>query len=458
MSLSGTAETNGTPAYVKPAPKVLSFPENLVQLVRNNLGVIPVEAYEQPLVVTDSFPKMAFISGADLVERVLKQGSADFPKGKLQNETLEPLFGDAMVSSEGADWKWQRAMTAPLFRHDEILRDIPVMRRAAEKQLAAWKSKSESDFHLMNRDMFRISFDVISHTMLEGGAEDVIKAIETGHSAYFRHVNWWIVYKMLGLPGWLPRPGKAVMNKQEKSIRQAVTSLVRARKAEAESGDDLLARLVRGRDPETGEGMSEERLVNNIIAFLVAGYDTTALALTWAFYLLAQNPTWQERARAEVLSVAGDQPIGADHIKNLKVIEQVLNETLRLYPTAPIIVRDILEDVQLGDQLVPKGTIGLIPIYAIHRHRSFWSNPNAFDPDRFGPEASVKPSRYQFLPFGAGPRICIGAAFTMIEAKVVLATLLREASFELQQGYVAEPVGQMFLTPRAHVPMKVRFL
>jgi cytochrome P450 len=457
MNLIETPRATPIPAYVQPAPKVLSFPENLVQLVRNNLGVIPQEAYEQPLVVTDSFPKMAFITGADLVEKVLKRSAADFPKGRLQNETLEPLFGNAMVSSEGADWKWQRAITAPLFRHDEITRYIPAMRDAADKQIAVWKKGDKDKFHLVNQDMFRISFDVISRTMLEGGAEDVIKAIEEGHSAYFGHVNWWIAYKMLRLPGWMPRPGGAVMRSQERNIRQAVTKLVHERKANAKSGNDLLGRLARGRDPETGDAMSDERLVNNIIAFLVAGYDTTALALAWALYLLAQNPAWQERARAEVLAVAANEPIGPEHLPKLTVTEQILNETLRLYPTAPIIVRDILEDVELNGTTVPKGTIGLVPIYAIHRHTSFWTNPNAFDPSRFAPEAEKKPSRYQFLPFGAGPRICIGAALTMIEAKVILATMLREASFELKQDYVAEPVGQMFLTPREPVPMRVKF-
>jgi cytochrome P450 len=455
MSGNVAPDTGAVPAYVPPAPKALGFPGNLVRLVKNNLGIIPQAAYEQPLVMTDSFPKMAFITGPEFVETVLKRRAADFPKGRLQNETLEPLFGNAMISSEGHDWKWQRAITAPLFRHEELLRYVPVMRQSAEEQIAAWKAEGGTGFRAINRDMFRVAFSVISRTMLEGGADDVIKVIETGHAAYFGHVNWWILYKMLGLPGWLPRPGGSVMRLQEKKIHEAVTSLVRDRKAHAETGDDLLARLVRGRDPETGEGMSDERLVNNIIAFLVAGYDTTALALSWALYLLSLNPVWAERARAEVCRVAGDSPIGPEHLNDLRVVEQILNETLRLYPTAPIVVRDILEDADFGGTIVRKGTIGLVPIYAIHRHRSFWQEPNRFDPARFDPETGAKPSRYQFLPFGAGPRICLGAAFTMIEAKVILATFLREARFELKPGYMAEPVGQMFLTMREDIPMRV---
>ncbi len=448
-------ETAAIPAYVPPAPRALGFPANLACLVKNNLGIIPKEAYEQPLVVTKSFPKMAFITGPELVETVLKRKAADYPKGRLQNETLEPLFGNAMISSEGADWKWQRAITAPLFRHEEILRYVPVMREAAEAQLDVWKQAGSANFRAINRDMLHIAFHVISRTMLEGGADDVIRAIESGHAAYFRHVNWWILYKMLGLPGWLPRPGGAVMRAQEKKLHQAVQALVQDRKANAENGDDLLARLARGRDPESGEAMSDERLANNIIAFLVAGYDTTALALSWTLYLLAQNPVWAERARAEIAAVVGDGPVGPEHLGDLKVVEQIINESLRLYPTAPIVVRDILQDVDFGGTTITKGAIGLVPIYAIHRHKSFWRDPNTFDPGRFAPDAEFKPSRYQFLPFGAGPRICLGAAFTMIEAKVVLATLLRDASFKLKPGYTAEPVGQMFLTMREDFPMQV---
>lgn len=450
--------TKFVPPHVPPAPRPVPFPRNLSRLLDNNLGIIPQAAYENGVTLAPGPPKIAFITGAEEVETLLKKEAARFPKGRLQNEVLEPIFGDAMISSEGADWKWQRAITAPLFRHEELLRYVPVMQSAAEAQIAEWQKSGRQSRRAINRDMLRAAFAVISRTMLEGGADDVVRAIETGHAAYFRNVNWWILYRMFGLPSWLPRPGGAVMRAQERKLHDAVGALVDGR-MEANSGgpdtNDLLGRLVRGQDPATGEAMSRQRLVNNIIAFLVAGYDTTALALSWTLYLLAQSPEWTDKIYREVEEVAGTGPIRAEHLGQLVKTEQVINETLRLYPTAPVIVRDFLQDTELGGTVIPRGAIGLVPIYAIHRHRRFWKEPDVFDPGRFGKEAGSRPGRFQFLPFGAGPRICLGAAFTMIEAKVMLANFVRAARFEIDGDFVAEPVGRMFLTMRQNIPLQV---
>jgi cytochrome P450 len=156
----------------------------------------------------------------------------------------------------------------------------------------------------------------------------------------------------------------------------------------------------------------------------------------------------------EIERVVGDGPVTAAHVARLTTVQQVLNESLRLFPTAPIIVRDILDDTEIDGVRVPAGTIGLVPIYAIHRHRGFWSDPDRFDPGRFGPD-QPKPSRYHFLPFGAGPRICIGAAFAMIEATIMIATFVRAATFRVADGFDPRPASQMFLLPKGGMPMTV---
>jgi len=443
------------PPRVSPAKKPLRFPVNLFKLLSNNLEIVPEQAYDEEVVLARGPPRMAFISGPNAVEAVLKTRHAEFPKGRLQNEVLEPLMGNAMVSSHGKEWRWQRGAAAPLFRHEELMRYVPVMSESAEGMLENWRSAPEDEIRPINRDMMRATFAIISNTMLYGGADDVIASIEKGHAEYFRYINWWVLNRMLRLPQWLPRPGGRSMRRHEQQLHDGVRGLIRDRQGKANDGTDLLARLLVSKDPETGRGMSEERLVNNIIAFLVAGYDTTALALSWALFLIAQSPEWAMHMRAEVDRVAGERTIGPEHLKSLVVVEQVLKEALRLYPTAPIIVRDILEDVVLGGVHVPAGSIGIIPIYAIHRHRRFWREPDLFDPSRFAPDAVAKPNRYQYLPFGVGPRICIGAAFALIEAKVMLATFIRAADFELLPGFSPRPTGQMFLTAAGDIPMRV---
>jgi cytochrome P450 len=208
-------------------------------------------------------------------------------------------------------------------------------------------------------------------------------------------------------------------------------------------------------DPETGRSMPGELLVDNIVSFLMAGYDTTALALTWTLYLISQSPEWEERMLAEIESVVGSEPVTAAHYRRLGVVQQVVSESLRLYPTAPVIIRDIVDDVSFYGTRIPAGTIGIIPIYAIHRHRSFWDDPDRFDPGRFDPDRAEKPSRYQYMPFGAGPRICLGATFALIEATIMVATFVRAARFEVDPQFIPTPTGRMFLLPKNGMPMRV---
>jgi cytochrome P450 len=200
--------------------------------------------------------------------------------------------------------------------------------------------------------------------------------------------------------------------------------------------------------------MSDELVVGNILAFLVGGNDTTAFALAWTLYLISQSPHWEARMLQEIEQVVGSGPVTSAHFARLVTVQQVLNESLRLFPTAPLIVRDIVDDIEFDGVSIPAGTIGIIPIYAIHRHRSYWEDPDRFDPDRFAPNRS-KPTRFQFLPFGAGPRICIGAAFATIEATIMLATFVRAARFEVAPAFDPQPSARMFLLPKNGMPMRV---
>ena len=449
---------NSAPFYpprVKPSAKPLRFPFNLVKLLINNLEAVPEQAYREPVVIAPGPPRMAFFTGSDAVKALLLDRPAAFPKGALQVDVLKPMFGNAMISCEGREWRWQRGAAAPLFRYDELLRYGPMCTEAAEATVAQWRASAPGTVHAVHADMMRAAFHVISNTMLAGGAPDVLQAIEKGHAAYYDAANWWVVYTLLGLPHWLPRPGGQSMRAHETRLREAVGELVRARRAGAADGEDLLAKMVQASDAETGRSMSDELLVDNIVAFLMAGYDTTAFSLTWTLYLVAHSLEWEARMLEEIEQVVGTGPVTAGHVAQLTTVQQVLNESLRLFPTAPIIIRDIVEDVEFDGVSVPAGTVGIIPIYAIHRHRDFWDDPHRFDPGRFAPDHPAKPTRFQFLPFGAGPRICIGAAFAMIEATIMLAEFVRAARFEVDPDFDPQPSGRMFLLPKNGMPMRI---
>ncbi|MGH7225895.1 MAG: cytochrome P450, partial [Gemmataceae bacterium] len=230
------------PIHVEPAPQPLRFPFNLSKLLTNNLSIIPAQAYSEPLVIAAGPPRMAFITGSELVKTLLFDRPTGFPKGALQVNTLKPIFGNAMISQEGHEWRWQRGVAAPLFRHDELVHFGATMSAAARAAVTKWQAAAPDTVHAIHKDMMRAAFGVITGTMLAGGAGDMFDAIERGHADYYRGINWWIIYTLLHLPHWLPRPGGKAMRAHEERLRSTVTDLVRRRRVTAANDDDLLAR------------------------------------------------------------------------------------------------------------------------------------------------------------------------------------------------------------------------
>ena len=216
---------------------------------------------------------------------------------------------------------------------------------------------------------------------------------------------------------------------------------------------DLLDLILNAADPETGREMNSAEVRDNLLAFIVAGHETTALALSWALYLVAFAPSVQQRARSEAQAVLQGRVAGADDVPKLPYVRQIIDEALRLYPPAAILGRTAMADDTLGGRQVRKGDTVMLPIYALHRNHLLWDNPDAFDPDRFAPDK--KPTRYSYLPFGEGPRICIGAAFAQIEAVIILATLLSRFKFERIPGIDPKPVLLITLRPQGGVRLRV---
>jgi cytochrome P450 len=239
-------------------------------------------------------------------------------------------------------------------------------------------------------------------------------------------------------------------------LRGTVHRILGERRAAGEKKDDLLARLMRARDPESGQAMNDEQLVDNLLTFYLAGHETTAKALTWTLYLLARFPEWARRLEAEVDDVAGGADVTAAHAERMPLVQQVLKESMRLYPPVPLMTRQAVADTVLEGRGIRAGTSLVMPIYTIHRHARRWEEPDAFVPERFAPEREDAIPRYQYMPFGAGPRICIGMAFAMLEATAILATLLQRVRFA-RVGREPVPVARVTLIPQGGMPLAVRF-
>jgi cytochrome P450 len=263
-----------------------------------------------------------------------------------------------------------------------------------------------------------------------------------------------MLYAQMNLPTWLPRPGMLTARHAVTTLRKAVMKVARERRG-AELGDDLLARLIAARDPETGRAMDDAQIVDNLLTFYLAGHETTAKALTWTLYLLARSPGWSARLREEIAAVTGGGPVQAQHLDRLVLVQQVVKESMRLYPPVPIMSRQAVADTMLGEHPVTAGTSVLMPIYAIHRHAARWDRPAEFDPERFAPSREIAMPRYQYMPFGAGPRICIGMPFAMMESTAILATLLAGARFEWAGREEPMPIARVTLMPKGGMPMTI---
>jgi cytochrome P450 len=213
--------------------------------------------------------------------------------------------------------------------------------------------------------------------------------------------------------------------------------------------------LLAARDPETGRGLSDIELRDNVVTFIGAGHETTALALTFSLYLIANAPEVQDRLVREVQEVCGDAQIDAAMVDALPFHEQVIKEAMRLYPPVAIIDRMAREDVDLGDVKVKKGDLAFALTYVMHRHKRLWEHPERFDPDRFSEEGSKSIQRFQYMPFGAGPRICIGMKFAYMEAVAILATLVRALRFRSNPAHRVEPNIRITLRPEGGMPLYV---
>jgi cytochrome P450 len=330
--------------------------------------------------------------------------------------------------------------------------------RATGDLVAKWRASPRGTVQAIDRDMTAVTFDVISATLLPSADGAMAPVVEQSKATFQRAGAWGQLYAVANAPKWLPRPAGRAHKRAVDQLRSAVAAMIRERRAREAGGgapDDLMTRLIAARDPETGRSMNDEQLIDNLLTFYLAGHETTAKALTWTLYLLARSPHWSAALEEEVARVTGGASVTAAHIERLVLVQQVIKESMRLFPPVPMMSRQAVADTRLDGREIRAGASVVIPIYAIHRHAQRWEDPHAFDPERFAPEREARMARYQYMPFGAGPRICIGNAFAMIEATAILATLLQHARFETVEGHEPAPVARVTLIPRGGMPLKV---
>jgi cytochrome P450 len=290
--------------------------------------------------------------------------------------------------------------------------------------------------------------------MFSAEADDIGPIVEEAVSRYQREVRPSLV-DLLNLPDWWPRPDTRRWSHIFDHFDAVIDRLVRRETAAGGETKDLLARLLEARDAETGRAMDPRELRDQVVTIFMAGHETTAQALTWTWYLLSQHPAEEATFHAELERVLGGRAPRFEDLARLRYTRMVLEESMRLYPPAHTMSREALAEDEIEGHRVAKGSVVSIVPWVIHRHRMLWDRPDVFDPERFAPERAAERPRFAYIPFGGGPRICIGASFAMTEALIILAMLAQRYRLSLAPDAAIEPVGLITLRPRHGLPMRL---
>jgi cytochrome P450 len=446
------------PVTVTPRDRPLSAPAFLGAMISNPISAWPRQVCEDSAFVQKiGRQTVAFISDPELLKVIFAADEERFGKNPIERRVFCPLMGEGILTSEDERWRWQRRTVAPLFRPADLLVNVPDMTAAAQRVVARWRDAGDTSQQPIDPAMKRATFEVVAEALLIGDENVDMEAIERWTSTYLASSSWEMVYALLHLPAWVPHPHKRTASKAARNIRSHLGRLIAKRSHADLAGKDMLSRLLRAADPESGCPMATSQVLDNVITFLIAGHETTYSTLTWALYLLAHAPEWQQRIAEEVEQVTKGRPLAADHVAHLTLCDQVLKEALRLYPPAPLLSRVAKEGVRLAGRDFAEGTMFFVPVYAIHRHRRLWRNPDAFDPTRFNPDEDERRPRFCFMPFGAGARTCIGAAFAMLEATVILATLVQQVRFTPTGDPDPVPLARITLRPKRTLRLQVSF-
>jgi cytochrome P450 len=445
------------PPFVLPKRGPLATLSTLRRLVRNPMETWPPEVYTERLLRGSFLGRTSFfVCAPDLAEQVLVDHADKIVKADTMRRALEPALGKGILTAEGARWRTQRRVAAPVFRPANVQSFVPAMLDGARATAARWAALPDGTTLDAGREMMHLTFEIILETMLSGRGNVDVTEIERSINNVLESTSWAIALSTLHAPAWTPFPGKRRADRGQATMRGFVERRVAERRASGERRDDLLSLMLDAVDPETGEGLTESDIVDNIITFIGAGHETTALALTWTFFLLSSHPEIEARILAEIASVTGGAGLQADQVSSLIYTRQVIQESMRVYPPVAMVVREAIEPFTLDGDPVRPGDAVFVPIQAIHHHQDLWDKPEVFDPDRFTPEASKGRHRFAFLPFIGGPRICIGMGFALLEAVAILATLLPVAHLEAPAGFKPTPKVRVTMRPAEGMPMRLR--
>ena len=383
----------------------------------------------------------------DDIDHVLRRNATNYPKGFF-NEWLSILVGNGLLTSEGDFWLRQRRLTQPAFHRKRLVTLGTAMTAATEAMVEQWSARRESDapFDVMS-EMMRLTLQVVGQALFTTDTADVARVVGQAVSVAVEHLNYRVTHITL-LPERFPTPRNRRFVAARRTLDDIVLAIVEERRRSGEDTGDLLSMLLLARDEDTGEGMSDRQLRDEVMTLFLAVHETTAVALCWTWYLLSRHPEIEANLHDELAAVLGGRTPEMEDLPRLPYTRMVVDETLRLYPPAWGMGRQTkAADEIRGYEIPAKSVIG-ISQYVTHRHPEFWEDPERFDPERFTPERSAGRPHFAYFPFGGGPRQCIGNNFALMEAQLILATVAQHFRLRVVPGFPVVPHPLLTLRPR----------
>nr|WP_254441020.1 cytochrome P450 [Ruegeria atlantica] len=401
------------------------------------------------------FFRSYMINQPELVETVLKQRPDDFPKSGRISEGLRPLLGDSVFLTNGETWKRQRRIIDPAFEGGRLKDTFPAMLEAAQACVTRLKGQAgqvieceEITSHAAADVIFRTLFSVpIEH--------EVAAQVFEKFRAYQRQQPLLNLAAFIPVPKWVPRLHARNTRRNAQDIRALISRLIAERAdliATSQAPDDLATKIMTTPDPETGHCFDTQEMVDQVAIFFLAGHETSASALAWTLYLMALYPEWQEKLSAEAEILNGSS---FSAVSRLKLNRDVFREALRLYPPVPMMVREATYPEQFRGRDIPKGAQIVISPWHLHRQERLWDRPDDFDPTRWSTENGKSCQRHAYIPFSAGPRVCTGAGFAMVEGPLLLSMLLRNFRFELVEDRTPVPVAHLTVRSKDGIWLRV---
>ncbi len=396
------------------------------------------------------------VNSPDGVKHVLQENHRNYNKDLFTYTVFHPFVGKGLLTNDGQSWLHQRRLIQPTFHRKHLATFGTLMTGAAVAMLERWQGSAGHNEPLnVAVEMMRLTQGIVGQALfsvdLSKETDTIGQAITTLSELVSDYI--YAPFPPLGVPTTRNRRMQSALRTLDRFVYSLITQR-RQQLVDTET-DDLLSLLLSARDEETGQGMNDKQLHDEVITLLVAGHETTANLLTWCWYLLSQHPHVERRLYAELNEVLGGELPALERLPELPYTRMVLEETLRLYPPAWVFSRKAIAEDEIGGYHIPANSMIWLSPYTTHRHPAFWEQPEVFDPERFTPERSAGRPHYAYFPFGGGPRQCIGNNFAMMEAQLILATVAQRYRLHLVPGHPVEPQALVTLRPRYGLQMTV---